>query len=143
MRPVPAPAGPDDQVILSVEGLSLSFGGVRALAGVDLAVKRGSITGIIGPNGAGKTSLLNCVAGFYRPQQGRILLEGSEIGRVSTDRRAALGIARTFQNIALFEGMTVLDNIKLGAHAHLGTNVFAAMLYSSRARREARALREE
>jgi branched-chain amino acid transport system ATP-binding protein len=132
-----------EEDLLAVEGLSLSFGGVRALAGVDLRVRRGSITGIIGPNGAGKTSLLNCIAGFYRPQQGRILFDGRDIGRVTPDRRAALGMARTFQNIALFEGMTVLDNIKLGAHAHLRTGVVSALLYGPRARREEVALREE
>jgi branched-chain amino acid transport system ATP-binding protein len=133
----------EDGPILSVEGLSLSFGGVRALAGVDFQVRRGSIAGLIGPNGAGKTSLLNCIAGFYRPQQGRVLFEGEDLRRVAPDRRAARGIARTFQNIALFEGMTVLDNIKLGAHAHLSTGVVSALAYTPRARREEMALREE
>jgi branched-chain amino acid transport system ATP-binding protein len=136
-------SAPEAQDVLSVDGVSLAFGGVRALSGVNLAVRRGSITGIIGPNGAGKTSLLNCIAGFYRPQQGRIRFEGADIGRVAPDRRAAMGIARTFQNIALFEGMTVLDNIKLGAHAHLSTGVLSALLYSRRARRDEMALRDE
>ncbi len=129
--------------MLRLEGVSLSFGGVRALAGVDIAVPAGSISGIIGPNGAGKTTVLNCVTGFYRPQQGAIRFGGQEVTRVSPDRRAAMGIARTFQNIALFEGMTVLDNIKLGAHAHLRTGVVSALLFSPRARREELALREE
>jgi branched-chain amino acid transport system ATP-binding protein len=142
MRPEQA-VGPDDHDILAVEGLSLSFGGVQALSGLDFTVRKGSITGIIGPNGAGKTSLLNCVAGFYRPQAGRVLLEGRDVTRVPPDRRPALGIARTFQNIALFEGMTVLDNVKLGAHVHLRTNALQAMLYTPAARREERALREE
>ncbi len=142
MRPA-AGAGSDDQDALSVEGLFLSFGGVQALADVSFAVRRRSITGIIGPNGAGKTSLLNCVAGFYRPQRGRIRLHGEDLTRVPADRRPGLGLARTFQNIALFEGMTVLDNVKLGAHAHLRTNVFQALAYSPAARREERALREE
>jgi branched-chain amino acid transport system ATP-binding protein len=106
-------------------------------------VGKGSITGVIGPNGAGKTSLLNCIAGFYRPQRGRIRLDGRDVTRVPADRRPGLGLARTFQNIALFEGMTVLDNVKLGAHAHLKTNVFQALAYSPSARREERALREE
>ena len=142
--PSPQPAAPTSPTdILALQGVSLSFGGVRALAGVDLTIPAGSITGIIGPNGAGKTSVLNCVTGFYRPQQGSIRFDGRDLAGVAPDRRAAMGIARTFQNIALFEGMTVLDNIKLGAHAHLGTNVFSALLYSSRARREERALREE
>jgi branched-chain amino acid transport system ATP-binding protein len=138
-----APRSRQDGHILAVEGLSLSFGGVRALAGVDFRVPRGAITGLIGPNGAGKTSLLNCIAGFYRPQQGTIRLEGEDLASVSPDRRAARGLARTFQNIALFQGMTVLDNIKLGAHAHLSTGVLAALAYTPRARREERALREE
>ncbi len=141
---MPGPAaGPDDRDILNVEGVSLSFGGLRALSGIDFAVRQGSIAGVIGPNGAGKTSLLNCIAGFYRPQAGRILFEGRDVSRVSPDRRAGMGIARTFQNIALFEGMTVLDNVKLGAHVHLRTNVFQALAYSPAARREERALREE
>ena len=129
--------------LLSVEGLSLSFGGLSALVDVRFGVRRGSITAVIGPNGAGKTSLLNCIAGFYRPQRGAIRFDGQDVTRVAADRRPGLGIARTFQNIALFEGMTVLDNVKLGAHAHLRTNVFQALLYSPAARREERALREE
>jgi branched-chain amino acid transport system ATP-binding protein len=136
------PAGPDGD-ILAVESLSLSFGGVRALAGVDFRVRKGSIAGLIGPNGAGKTSLLNCIAGFYRPQEGRVLLEGRDVTRVPPDRRPGLGLARTFQNIALFEGMTVLDNIKLGAHCHLSAGVLSAMTWGPRARREEEALREE
>ncbi len=136
-------AGPEPRDALSVEGLFLSFGGVQALADVSFAVRPGSITGIIGPNGAGKTSLLNCVAGFYRPQRGQVRLHGEDVTHVPADRRPRLGLARTFQNIALFEGMTVLDNVKLGAHAHLRTNVFQALAYSPAARREERALREE
>jgi branched-chain amino acid transport system ATP-binding protein len=147
MRPAPAPAGAaDDPAALSaleVDGLWLAFGGVQALAGVDFTVRRGGITGIIGPNGAGKTSLLNCIAGFYRPQRGTIRLDGRDITRVPPDRRPALGLARTFQNIALFEGMTVLDNVKLGAHVHLRTNVFQALAMTPAARREERRLRGE
>jgi len=139
----PEAVRPDDQDILAVEGLSLGFGGVRALAGLSFTARKGAITGIIGPNGAGKTSLLNCVAGFYRPQAGQVRFEGRDVTRVPPDRRPGLGIARTFQNIALFEGMTVLDNVKLGAHTHLRTNVFQALCFSPAARREERALREE
>jgi len=142
MRPAQG-AGPDDQDVLAVEGIFLSFGGVQALADVSFGIPRGSITGVIGPNGAGKTSLLNCVVGFYRPQKGAIRLDGRDVTSVPADRRPRLGIARTFQNIALFEGMTVLDNVKLGAHAHLATNVLQALAYSPAARREERALREE
>ena len=101
---------------LSLRGLSLAFGGVKALSDVSFDVPAGAITALIGPNGAGKTSLFNCISGFYRPQAGRILFEGRDIGRVHPPARAQLGLARTFQNIALFRGMTVLDNIKLGRH---------------------------
>jgi len=141
--PSPEHAASTAPDILALEGVSLSFGGLQALSNVSFSVRRGSITGLIGPNGAGKTSLLNCIAGFYRPQSGRIMLEGRNVTRVPADHRPALGLARTFQNIALFEGMTVLDNVKLGAHAHLRTNVLQALLYSPAARREERALREE
>ncbi len=129
--------------ILSVEGLSLSFGGLAALTLVDLSVREGSITGIIGPNGAGKTSLLNCISGFYHPQKGRVSFDGADVTRVAPDRRAALGIGRTFQNVALFEGMTVLDNVKLGAHARLRSGIVSTMLMSPAARREELALREQ
>jgi branched-chain amino acid transport system ATP-binding protein len=136
-------ASTDDQAILAVERLSLSFGGLAALASVDLRVEAGSITGIIGPNGAGKTSLLNCVSGFYRPDRGRVLLDGQEVTRLSADRRAGLGIARTFQNVSLFEGMTVLDNVKLGAHARLRSDLLSSMLRLPWAVREELRLREE
>jgi branched-chain amino acid transport system ATP-binding protein len=129
--------------MLAVSGVSLFFGGVQALSDVSFEVRKGSITGVIGPNGAGKTSLLNCVGGFHRPQRGSIHLDGRDVTRVSPDRRPALGLARTFQNIALFEGMTVLDNVKLGAHVHLRTNVVQALAYSPAARHEERRLREE
>jgi len=142
MRPA-LDAGPARPDVLAVEGLFLSFGGVQALADVTFRVREGSITAMIGPNGAGKTSLLNCVAGFYRPQRGRITFAGRDITRIPADGRPGLGLARTFQNIALFEGMTVLDNVKLGAHAHLTTNVLQALAFSPAARREERRLREE
>jgi branched-chain amino acid transport system ATP-binding protein len=129
--------------ILEVQGITLAFGGLNALSGVGFSVREGTIYGIIGPNGAGKTSLLNCIGGFYRPQKGVVRFLTEDVTRFSPDRRASMGLARTFQNIALFKGMTVLDNIKLGAHAHLRTNVFSALLYSPGARREEALLREE
>jgi branched-chain amino acid transport system ATP-binding protein len=129
--------------ILEVQGITLAFGGLNALSGVDFSVREGTIFGIIGPNGAGKTSLLNCIGGFYRPQKGSVRFLKQDVTRFSPDRRASMGLARTFQNIALFKGMTVLDNIKLGAHAHLRTHVFSALLYSPGARREEASLREE
>jgi branched-chain amino acid transport system ATP-binding protein len=136
-------AEPPATDLLTVEGVTLSFGGIAALAGVDFRVHAGSITGVIGPNGAGKTSLLNCISGFYRPDAGRVRLGGEDVTRVPADRRAALGIARTFQNTSLFEGMTVLDNVKLGAHARLRGGILSTMLGTPAARREELALRDE
>ena len=135
----PASAAP----VLRVEALTLAFGGVKALNGVGFDVQPGSITAVIGPNGAGKTSLFNTVSGFYRPTSGRVVFEGRDITRVPAPQRAAQGLARSFQNIALFRGMTVLDNIKLGRHAHLKTNVFEALFYLGRARREEGELRRD
>lgn len=129
--------------ILDVDGLNLSFGGVHALRDVSLSVARGGITAVIGPNGAGKTSLFNAISGFYRPQTGRVYMEGNDISRTGPPRRAALGLGRTFQNIALFRGMTVMDNVKLGAHVRMRTGPFAAMLYLGRARREEVRVRSE
>jgi branched-chain amino acid transport system ATP-binding protein len=127
--------------LLEVDGLTLAFGGVRALGGVGFAVQPGSITAVIGPNGAGKTSLFNTISGFYRPSAGRIRFRGQDITASAAPKRAALGLGRSFQNIALFRGMTVLDNIKLGRHAHLKTNVLDALFYMGRARREEAELR--
>ncbi|WP_290202134.1 ABC transporter ATP-binding protein [Aquisalimonas lutea] len=129
--------------ILRVDGLSLAFGGLQALRDVSLDVAPGSITAVIGPNGAGKTSLFNAVSGFYRPQAGRVVLEGQDISRVTPPRRAALGLGRTFQNIALFRGMTVMDNVKLGAHVRTRTGPLAAMWYLGPARREEVRIRAE
>ncbi|SCY71104.1 ABC transporter ATP-binding protein [Microvirga guangxiensis] len=129
--------------ILKVDALSLSFGGLRALSGVSFEVREGSITALIGPNGAGKTSMFNAISGFYRPNTGRIIFDGEDISRERPPSRAKRGLARTFQNIALFRGMTVLDNIKLGRHAHLKTNVLDALFYRGRAHREEMELRAE
>ena len=129
--------------LLQVDGVTLAFGGVRALSGVSFAVQPGSITAVIGPNGAGKTSLFNTISGFYRPTEGSIRFKGQEITRIHAPQRARMGLGRSFQNIALFRGMTVLDNIKLGRHAHLKTNVFDALLYLGRARREEAELRRD
>ncbi|WP_198087710.1 ABC transporter ATP-binding protein [Variovorax sp. E3] len=129
--------------VLQVDALTLAFGGVKALTNVGFSVAPGSITAVIGPNGAGKTSLFNTISGFYKPSQGRVLFQGEDITRLPAPKRAALGLARSFQNIALFRGMTVLDNIKLGRHAHLKTNVFDALFYLGRARREEAELRRD
>lgn len=132
-------AGP----LLTVEGLTLSFGGVKALNGVSFDVQPGSITSVIGPNGAGKTSVFNTLSGFYTPSAGRIVFQGQDLKGVAPPKRAAMGLARSFQNIALFRGMTVLDNIKLGRHCHLKTGPLSALFYTPSARREEEALRRE
>ena len=137
--PGSAPAAP----LLQVDGVTLAFGGVKALTGVGFDVQAGSITAVIGPNGAGKTSLFNTISGFYRPAAGSIRFRGQDITRVPAPQRAKLGLGRSFQNIALFRGMTVLDNIKLGRHAHLKTNVLDALFYLGRARREEAELRAD
>jgi len=129
--------------VLEVRNLHLSFGGIKALQGVSFTARAGEITGVIGPNGAGKTSLFNAMSGFYTPDSGQVLFDGNDITRLAPDARAALGIARTFQNIALFRGMTVLDNIKLGGHTRLKTDVWSALRYFGAAQREEIAYREE
>jgi len=123
---------------LSLEGVHLQFGGVTALAGVSLEVHPGDFLAIIGPNGAGKTSIFNCISGIYAPSRGCIRFDGRDITALRPHRRAHLGIARTFQNIALFKGMSVLDNIKIGRHIHLRAGVLASGLYYGRAAREER-----
>jgi branched-chain amino acid transport system ATP-binding protein len=121
---------------LTVANASKRFGGVRAVEGVSIAVERGQIASIIGPNGAGKTSLLNMISGFYKPDTGSITFEGHDITRSRPAEIAALGIARTFQNIALFAGMTVLDNIMLGRHVHMRSGVLSSLVYWGLAQRE-------
>jgi branched-chain amino acid transport system ATP-binding protein len=128
--------------VLRVEDIELSFGGVKALRHFAAEVRRGDLFAIIGPNGAGKTSVFNCISGVYQPQRGRIWFEGRDITRLRPHVRAALGIARTFQNIALFKHMTVLDNIKLGAHVRLRSGVLTGGLYWGAARREEIAVRK-
>ncbi len=128
--------GPDAGPALSVEGVSKNFGGVRAVAGISTAVRKGEIFAIIGPNGAGKTTLLNMVSGFYKPDQGAILFRDRDIGRMKPNQIAELGIARTFQNIALFRGLTVLDNLMLGRHVRLKSGVFSSLLYWGPAQKE-------
>jgi branched-chain amino acid transport system ATP-binding protein len=129
-------------VQLSIENVSKRFGGVTAVTDVTVAVPRGGVLSIIGPNGAGKTSLLNMVSGFYKPDGGRIVLEGRDITRKRPYEIAALGIARTFQNIALFNGLTVLDNLMLGRHVRMRSGVLRSVIYWGLAQREEVAHRE-
>jgi branched-chain amino acid transport system ATP-binding protein len=127
---------------LVVEGVSKRFGGVVAVQDVSLEVPRGAIVSIIGPNGAGKTSLLNMISGFYKPDTGRVVLEGQDITQKKPSDIAALGIARTFQNIALFSGLTVLDNLMLGRHVRMKAGVIASVIYWGMAQKEDIAHRE-
>jgi branched-chain amino acid transport system ATP-binding protein len=128
--------------LLKVENLHMAFGGVRAVHGVSLEVRRGEIFSVIGPNGAGKTVLLNCINGLYRPQRGRIAFAGRDLTGLRPHLRARLGIARSFQKIELFRGMTVLDNIRLGRHIHMRSGLLAGALYVGKAAREEMAHRE-
>jgi branched-chain amino acid transport system ATP-binding protein len=121
---------------LDITDVSKSFGGVQAVGRVSLEVRRGEILSVIGPNGAGKTTLLNMISGFYHPDSGRIALEGADVTHESPSHRAELGIARTFQNIALFRGMTVLDNLMLGRHVRMKSGVLASFVYWGFAQRE-------
>jgi branched-chain amino acid transport system ATP-binding protein len=123
---------------LSLEGVYLQFGGVAALSGVSLEVHPQDFLAIIGPNGAGKTSIFNCISGIYAPSRGCIRFDGQDITALRPYQRARLGIARTFQNIALFKGMSVLDNIKIGRHIHLRAGVLASGAYYGKAAREER-----
>jgi len=134
---------PGEQAALAIESLELGFGGVKALSGVSLRAREGQITAVIGPNGAGKTSLFNCVSGFYRPRAGTIRYFGEDITHAHPPERAKKGLARTFQNIALFRGMSVLDNIKLGRHSHMRSGVLEGLIYWGRAAREEAELRAE
>jgi len=135
-----AAAEGDNQLV--IDDVSKKFGGVTAVQGVSLDVLRGSILSIIGPNGAGKTSLLNMISGFYKPDTGRVLLEGLDITQKKPSDIAALGIARTFQNIALFSGLTVLDNLMLGRHVLMKSGVLASVIYWGLAQKEDIAHRE-
>jgi len=118
----------EDKIKLKLDNLHLSFGGVRALIDVGLEVKEGEILSIIGPNGAGKTCILNCINGFYRTQSGDIYFEGRNITRLPSHKVAKLGIARTFQNIELFTGLSVLDNLLAGRHFYMTGGLMGSVL---------------
>ncbi|MDR3466861.1 MAG: ABC transporter ATP-binding protein [Xanthobacteraceae bacterium] len=122
--------------LLTLQDISLSFGGVTALQAIDLQVTTGEIRAVIGPNGAGKSSLLNVVSGLYRPDSGVVLLGDKGFRHVPTSRLAALGVARTFQNLALFKGLSVLDNVMMGLVHHRRAGFLRQIVVSPRARRE-------
>jgi len=121
---------------LEIRDVSKSFGGVQAVSRVSMDVEKGEIVSVIGPNGAGKTTLLNCISGVFHPEAGSIRLEGTDLTHLSPARIAALRVARTFQNIALFRGMTVVDNLMLGRHVHMKNGVFRSVLYWGPGQRE-------
>ncbi len=118
-------AGP----VLECRAIERRFGGIVALNGIDLQIRRGEIFGLVGPNGCGKTTLTNAITGFYPPQRGNILLNGNDITGLAPHKVARLGVARTFQNLALFNGMSVLDNILLGRHVHMHASVWRTAAY--------------
>jgi branched-chain amino acid transport system ATP-binding protein len=126
----------EDQELLKISKITIDFGRVRALLDVSLAVRKGEIHSIIGPNGAGKTVMLNCISGLYHPQEGDIFFQGQRINHLKPHQRARLGIARTFQKIELFKGMTVLDNIRLGRHRHLRSGILSGAIYLGKTARE-------
>ena len=122
--------------MLSLQNVQLHFGGVMALMDVSFGVDKGEIVALIGPNGAGKTCVLNCINGFYRPDKGRITLKGAEIQRLAGYKIAKMGVGRTFQNIEVYPGMSVIDNIMAARNLHLKYNLFHGLLYYGKPRQE-------
>jgi len=127
---------PIGDVILNVQNISLSFGGVKALADISFDVREHEIRAIIGPNGAGKSSMLNCINGVYTPQQGQITFRGQTFSHMDSHQVAVMGVARTFQNLALFKGMSVLDNIMTGCNLRMKSNLFLQAIRWGPAERE-------
>ena len=125
-----------DDVLLELKDLHMYFGKVAALSGVSLQVRKGDIHSVIGPNGAGKTVMMNIINGLYRPQKGEIRFKGQLINNVRPYERASLGMARTFQKVEVFGGMTVLDNIRLGRHIHFKSGIVSGAIYAGRTARE-------
>jgi len=131
------------EVILEVKNISLAFGGVKALTDISFDVREHEIRSIIGPNGAGKSSMLNCINGVYQPQQGSISFKGQTFKHMNSRQVAEMGVARTFQNLALFKGMSVLDNIMTGRNLHMKCNLLLQALRWGPAEREEIAQREK
>ena len=125
-----------NEVVLEARAVSLEFKGLAVLSNVSAEVKRGEILAIIGPNGAGKTSLFNCISGFYRPTKGRIFFNGEDITSMPAHKRAALGIGRTFQNLALYNGLSTLENLLAARHIFMRSNFLTGALYFGWARKE-------
>jgi branched-chain amino acid transport system ATP-binding protein len=129
-------ARPTGEVILDVHNISLRFGGVKALSDISFDVREHEIRAIIGPNGAGKSSMLNCINGVYQPQEGSISLRGQTFRHMNSRQVAQMGVARTFQNLALFKGMSVLDNLMTGRHLQMRSNLFQQAIRWGAAERE-------
>jgi branched-chain amino acid transport system ATP-binding protein len=125
-----------DDTLLELKDVHMYFGKVAALSGVSLQVRKGDIHSVIGPNGAGKTVMMNIINGLYRPQKGEIRFKGQLINNVKPYERASLGMARTFQKVEVFGGMTVLDNIRLGRHIHFKSGILSGSIYAGRTARE-------
>ena len=124
------------EVLLEIDDIQMFFGKVCALNGVSTKIKKGEIHSVIGPNGAGKTVMMNCISGLYHPQKGNIYYKGEKINRLKPHKRAELGIARTFQKVEVFGGMTVLDNIRLGRHIHYKSGIMSGSLYMGKTAKE-------
>jgi branched-chain amino acid transport system ATP-binding protein len=129
-KPDPGPT------LLDVSDISLRFGGVQAITGVSFTVNHGELFAVIGPNGAGKTSIFNCINGVYRPQEGSIRLDGTQLVGLASRRTAELGVARTFQNLGLFTNLDIIDNLMLGRHHLMRTGFISGALWWGRAKRE-------
>ncbi len=129
--------------ILSIRDLTMRFGGLVAVKDLNIEIEKNSISSVIGPNGAGKTTFFNCVTGFYKPSEGDIIFNGHYIQGMSTERVTRYGIARTYQNIRLFNNMTVIENVLVGEHPHLKTLWFEALFKSKRFIEEEKAALEE
>lgn len=125
-----------NDVVLACTGIERSFGGLKALKGIDFDIREGEIFGLVGPNGSGKTTMVNVITGFYPPQAGSVRLFGRDITGMRPYRVAQQAVARTFQNLALFRGMSVLDNILLGRHVHMHPSALASLFYWVWAARE-------
>lgn len=124
------------RALLDVTDISLRFGGVQAITGVSFTVNHGELFAVIGPNGAGKTSIFNCINGVYRPQEGSIRLDGTQLVGLASRRTAELGVARTFQNLGLFTNLDIIDNLMLGRHHLMRTGFISGALWWGRAKRE-------
>jgi branched-chain amino acid transport system ATP-binding protein len=133
---VQANQNPADDVLLELKNVSMFFGKVTALSDVSLQIRKGEIHSVIGPNGAGKTVMMNCINGVYRPQKGQVCYQGQVINHARPHERARLGIARTFQKVEVFGGMTVLDNIRLGRHIHMKSGILSGAVYKGKTARE-------